>query len=108
MTGLMGDTESREAGEPGLQGGGREVSTQGVNTHTHCHTHTVTHPHARTHTAVSDLQGALGLRYLTGAGVGPLTWRTGEGDCCRPPVALDRKEGGDLEVGLGGTRGGVL
>lgn len=52
--------------------------------------------------------GNYGLGYLTGVGVGPLTWRTGEGDCWRPPVDLDRKEGGDLEVGLGGTLGGVL
>lgn len=46
--------------------------------------------------------------YLTGVGVGPFTCLTGEGDCCRPPATLETKDGGDLEVGFGGTRGGVL
>lgn len=46
--------------------------------------------------------------YLTGVGVGPFTCLTGEGDCWRPPVTLETKDGGDLEVGFGGTRGGVL
>ena len=45
---------------------------------------------------------------LTGVGVGPFTCLTGEGDCWRPPVTLETKDGGDLEVGFGGTRGGVL
>lgn len=46
--------------------------------------------------------------YLTGVGVGPFTCLTGEGDCWRPPVTLETNDGGDLEVGFGGTRGGVL
>jgi len=48
------------------------------------------------------------MHYLTGEGVGPLTCLTGEGDCWRAPDTLVTCEGGDLEVGLGGTRGGVL
>lgn len=43
-----------------------------------------------------------------GAGDGAFTCLTGEGDCCRPPIILEIKEGGDLEVGFGGMRGGVL
>lgn len=87
----MGDTESRAAGETGLQGSGGVIRTFSTFKE-------------RTHTT----RWVLWLRYLTGVGVGPLTGRTGDGDCWRPPVALDRKEGGDLEVGFGGTLGGVL
>ena len=50
----------------------------------------------------------ISMHYLTGAGVGAFTCRTGEGDWWRPPVTLETIEGGDLEVGLGGTLGGVL
>lgn len=51
-----------------------------------------------------------GSSYLTGVGVGAFTCRTGEGDCWRPPATLATSDGGvgDLEVGLGGTLGGVL
>ena len=46
--------------------------------------------------------------HLTGAGDGAFTCLTGDGDCCRPPIILETKDGGDLEVGFGGMRGGVL
>ena len=37
--------------------------------------------------------------------MGALTCLTGEADCWRP---LETRDVGDLEVGFGGTRGGVL
>lgn len=51
-----------------------------------------------------------GSTHLTGVGVGALTCLTGEGDWWRPPVTLATRDAGvgDLDVGLGGTLGGVL
>lgn len=48
--------------------------------------------------------------HLEGVGVGALTCLTGEGDWWRPPVTLTTRDAGvgDLDVGFGGTRGGVL
>lgn len=42
--------------------------------------------------------------------MGAFTCLTGDGDCWRPPVTLETNEGGvgDLDVGFGGTLGGVL
>lgn len=83
----MGETDSLLEGDTGL--------------------HETEHRSARCSAAVSLHQAVPGV-YLTGVGVGPFTRLTGEGDCWRPPVTLETKDGGDLEVGFGGTRGGVL
>lgn len=63
--------------------------------------------HSKVH---SKLQIQRGSTHLTGVGVGALTCLTGEGDWWRPPATLATRDDGvgDLDVGLGGTRGGVL
>lgn len=64
--------------------------------------------HMTSHSRVHRIQR--GSTHLTGVGVGALTCLTGEGDWWRPPVTLATRDAGvgDLDMGLGGTLGGVL